>query len=380
MRDAVALLLAEAVGPARARRARGSPRAGRAAAGRRAGRCAPTPRPAPARPRRRVIAATRPSGQTMPGPERRKDAFTACSHLRHGLITNRNRGRANLCPTMDESGARRRRPPRRRAGDHARRGARARRRARAHAVGARVPAARRAGRHCGRDRLAARSCTARSGAELRAGDRSVDVYVSKLRTKLEAAMPDRRFIHTHPGFGYRFQTAAFTSFLTTGRAARVLRLVAARPSDGPAGHALAQRPKETTCTHARLAALGARRCSRWRSPPAAHRSSSSTTHGSSSSAARRTINARRLDVRRTRLPAVGLAAEQRHAQLPGRRLRARASPTLENKTVDFGGTDPPLKPADIAAISQERQRAAAAPDVLRRDHRLLQRPGRQDAA
>jgi len=44
------------------------------------------------------------------------------------------------------------------------------------------------------------------GSELRAGDRSVDVYVSKLRTKLEAAMPDRRFIHTHPGFGYRFQS------------------------------------------------------------------------------------------------------------------------------------------------------------------------------
>jgi DNA-binding response OmpR family regulator len=43
------------------------------------------------------------------------------------------------------------------------------------------------------------------GGELRAGDRSVDVYVSKLRAKLERAMPDRRFIHTHPGFGYRFQ-------------------------------------------------------------------------------------------------------------------------------------------------------------------------------
>ena len=41
--------------------------------------------------------------------------------------------------------------------------------------------------------------------ELRNGDRSVDVYVSKLRVKLEAAMPDRRFIHTDPGFGYRFQ-------------------------------------------------------------------------------------------------------------------------------------------------------------------------------
>jgi DNA-binding response OmpR family regulator len=43
------------------------------------------------------------------------------------------------------------------------------------------------------------------GGELRQGDRSVDVYVSKLRGKLEQAMPDRRFIHTHPGFGYRFQ-------------------------------------------------------------------------------------------------------------------------------------------------------------------------------
>ena len=43
------------------------------------------------------------------------------------------------------------------------------------------------------------------GGELRPGDRSVDVYVSKLRGKLEAALPDRRFIHTHPGFGYRFQ-------------------------------------------------------------------------------------------------------------------------------------------------------------------------------
>jgi DNA-binding response OmpR family regulator len=43
------------------------------------------------------------------------------------------------------------------------------------------------------------------GGELRHGDRSVDVYVSKLRNKLEEALPDRRFIHTHPGFGYRFQ-------------------------------------------------------------------------------------------------------------------------------------------------------------------------------
>jgi DNA-binding response OmpR family regulator len=43
------------------------------------------------------------------------------------------------------------------------------------------------------------------GGDLRVGDRSVDVYISKLRNKLEHALPDRRFIHTHPGFGYRFQ-------------------------------------------------------------------------------------------------------------------------------------------------------------------------------
>jgi DNA-binding response OmpR family regulator len=41
------------------------------------------------------------------------------------------------------------------------------------------------------------------GRELRAGDRSVDVYVRKLRVKLAQAMPGWQFIHTHFGFGYR---------------------------------------------------------------------------------------------------------------------------------------------------------------------------------
>lgn len=36
------------------------------------------------------------------------------------------------------------------------------------------------------------------------GDRSVDVYVGRLRTKLGRALPGRRFIHTHTGIGYRF--------------------------------------------------------------------------------------------------------------------------------------------------------------------------------
>jgi DNA-binding response OmpR family regulator len=35
-------------------------------------------------------------------------------------------------------------------------------------------------------------------------NRSVDVYVGKLRQKLEDALPGQRYIHTHFGFGYRF--------------------------------------------------------------------------------------------------------------------------------------------------------------------------------
>ena len=41
------------------------------------------------------------------------------------------------------------------------------------------------------------------GKEMRAGDRSVDVYVRKLRVKLQQALPGWWFIHTHFGFGYR---------------------------------------------------------------------------------------------------------------------------------------------------------------------------------
>jgi DNA-binding winged helix-turn-helix (wHTH) protein len=38
---------------------------------------------------------------------------------------------------------------------------------------------------------------------MRVRDRSVDVYVRKLRVKLEAALPGWSFIHTHFGLGYR---------------------------------------------------------------------------------------------------------------------------------------------------------------------------------
>ena len=42
------------------------------------------------------------------------------------------------------------------------------------------------------------------GSQPRRDDRSVDVYVSRLRAKLGEALPETQLIHTHNGIGYRF--------------------------------------------------------------------------------------------------------------------------------------------------------------------------------
>ena len=42
------------------------------------------------------------------------------------------------------------------------------------------------------------------GGSPRDADRSVDVYVSRLRAKLAEALPGRELIHTPNGIGYRF--------------------------------------------------------------------------------------------------------------------------------------------------------------------------------
>ena len=46
------------------------------------------------------------------------------------------------------------------------------------------------------------------GYAMARGDRSVDVFVRKLRQKLEKASPRWRYIHTHFGIGYRFAAEA----------------------------------------------------------------------------------------------------------------------------------------------------------------------------
>jgi DNA-binding response OmpR family regulator len=48
------------------------------------------------------------------------------------------------------------------------------------------------------------------GYRMAHGDRSVDVFVRKVRQKLEKASPEWTYVHTHFGLGYRFEPTART--------------------------------------------------------------------------------------------------------------------------------------------------------------------------
>jgi DNA-binding response OmpR family regulator len=67
------------------------------------------------------------------------------------------------------------------------------------------------------------------------GDRSVDVFVRKLRAKLEQASPQWRYIHTHFGVGYRFaaEPTEGSAAVAGAEAARV-HAAAAPEAAGPA--------------------------------------------------------------------------------------------------------------------------------------------------
>src|SRR5213592_4348218 len=69
-----------------------------------------------------------------------------------------------------------------------------------HELGLLIALARRAGAVMGREELAEQAW----GRPLGPDDRSVDVYVRRLRQKLGRAAPGWQFIHTHFAFGYRF--------------------------------------------------------------------------------------------------------------------------------------------------------------------------------
>ena len=63
------------------------------------------------------------------------------------------------------------------------------------------------------------------------GDRSVDVFVRKLRQKLEKVSPGWRYIHTHFGIGYRFAPEPDEAAVTAVEPAVVLESVAPPVAD-----------------------------------------------------------------------------------------------------------------------------------------------------
>jgi DNA-binding response OmpR family regulator len=69
------------------------------------------------------------------------------------------------------------------------------------------------------------------GYAMARGDRSVDVFVRKLRQKLEKASPEWRYIHTHFGVGYRFAAEPVEG---SEPAEREAAAAVAEPADGPA--------------------------------------------------------------------------------------------------------------------------------------------------
>src|SRR6478736_5674224 len=79
------------------------------------------------------------------------------------------------------------------------------------------------------------------GYAMARGDRSVDVFVRKLRQKLEKASPEWRYIHTHFGVGYRFAPEPAVGSEVAEREAAA---AVAEPADGPAPATLGLGPDD----------------------------------------------------------------------------------------------------------------------------------------
>jgi DNA-binding response OmpR family regulator len=70
------------------------------------------------------------------------------------------------------------------------------------------------------------------------GDRSVDVFVRKLRQKLERASPGWRYIHTHFGIGYRFEAEPVEGAVVAAAEAMAAEAAARRAFGAPAAEPL----------------------------------------------------------------------------------------------------------------------------------------------
>ena len=69
------------------------------------------------------------------------------------------------------------------------------------------------------------------------GDRSVDVFVRKLRQKLERASPEWRYIHTHFGIGYRFAAEPVDGVPSAAEPAAVPSPAVPSPAEPPPAEA-----------------------------------------------------------------------------------------------------------------------------------------------
>jgi DNA-binding response OmpR family regulator len=69
------------------------------------------------------------------------------------------------------------------------------------------------------------------GYAMARGDRSVDVFVRKLRQKLERASPRWRYLHTHFGVGYRFEALPVDGKAEVAPAGQAPGIAAAAPDD-----------------------------------------------------------------------------------------------------------------------------------------------------
>jgi DNA-binding response OmpR family regulator len=80
------------------------------------------------------------------------------------------------------------------------------------------------------------------------GDRSVDVFVRKLRAKLERISPEWRYVHTHFGIGYRFAAEPVEGSPAALSAAAARQAQAREPAatvQGPSRSEAQDRPPET---------------------------------------------------------------------------------------------------------------------------------------
>ena len=99
------------------------------------------------------------------------------------------------------------------------------------------------------------------------GDRSVDVFVRKLRAKLQQASPGWNYIHTHFGVGYRFAAESVDEPAAAAGAPQVMRCPSqsarrthrGRVASSPHGRAEARRGRREGQRRSRRVRLALRR-------------------------------------------------------------------------------------------------------------------------